>query len=74
MLEINKVDYRYRLENDEYLLAYNVITNKMYFFKGNTKKYLESMLYNKSPINLESKYINYLINNNILKGEEKDGI
>ena len=40
MLEINKYDFRYRIEKDGKLLMYNVITAKMYFFVGKTKQYL----------------------------------
>lgn len=67
-MEINKIDFRYRIENDEKLLVYNVITAKMYFFTGNTKKYLLNKLYGKNNnIELEEKYINYLIKNNIIR-------
>ena len=44
MLEINKKDFRYRNENDTTILAYQVIYHKMYFLKGNTKKYIEAKL------------------------------
>lgn len=68
MLEINKTDFRYRIEKDEKLLAYNVITAKMYFFTGNTKEYLLNKLYDKNNnIELEDKYINFLIENNIIR-------
>lgn len=67
-MEINKTDFRYRIEKDEKLLAYNVITAKMYFFTGNTKEYLLNKLYDKNNnIELEEKYINYLIENNIIR-------
>ncbi len=67
-MEINKIDYRYRIDNDEKLLAYNVITAKMYFFTGNTKEYLLNKLYDKTNgIKIEEKYINYLLENNILR-------
>ena len=49
MLEINKYDFRYRIEKDGKLLMYNVITAKMYFFVGKTKQYLLNILY-VSPI------------------------
>lgn len=74
MLEINKRDYRYRIENEQFLLAYNVITNKMYFFKGNTKQYIESKLYGAESVELEKKYIDYLISNSILIGDDNNGI
>lgn len=68
MLEINKTAFRYRIEKDEKLLTYNVITAKMYFFTGNTKEYLLNKLYDKNNnIELEEKYINYLIENNIIR-------
>lgn len=68
MLEINKTDFRYRIEENEKLLAYNVVTAKMYFFTGNTKEYLLNKLYDKeSNIELEEKYINYLLENSILR-------
>lgn len=67
-MEINKTDFRYRIEKDEKLLAYNVITAKMYFFTGNTKEYLLNKLYDKNNnIELEEKYISYLIENNIIR-------
>ena len=67
-MEINRTDFRYRIEKDEKLLAYDVITAKMYFFTGNTKEYLLNKLYNKNNnIELEKKYINYLLENNILR-------
>ena len=67
-MEINKTDFRYRIEKDDKLLAYNVITAKMYFFTGNTKEYLLNKLYDKNNnIELEDKYINYLIENNIIR-------
>lgn len=67
-MEINKTDFRYRIEKDEKLLAYNVITAKMYFFVGNTKEYLLNKLYNRrNDIELEEKYIAYLLENNILR-------
>ena len=56
MLEINKYDFRYRIEKDGKLLMYNVITAKMYFFVGKTKQYLLNILYNKpNNIILEEK-------------------
>lgn len=68
MLEINKYDFRYRIEKDGKLLMYNVITAKMYFFVGKTKQYLLNILYNKpNNIMLEEKYINYLLENNIVR-------
>ena len=67
-MEINKTDFRYRIEKDEKLLAYDVITAKMYFFTGNTKEYLLNKLYDKNnDIELEEKYIDYLLENNILR-------
>lgn len=67
-MEINKTAFRYRIEKDEKLLTYNVITAKMYFFTGNTKEYLLNKLYDKNNnIELEEKYINYLIENNIIR-------
>ena len=61
-MEINRTDFRYRIEKDEKLLAYDVITAKMYFFTGNTKEYNKN-----NNIELEKKYINYLLENNILR-------
>lgn len=67
-MEINKTDFRYRIEKDEKLLAYNVITAKMYFFTGNTKAYLLNKLYDETNnVELEEKYINYLLENNIIR-------
>lgn len=67
-MEINKTDFRYRIDKDEKLLVYNVITAKMYFFTGNTKEYLLNKLYDKTNnVELEEKYINYLLESNILR-------
>lgn len=77
MLErINKKDYRFRFEGDDILLGYNVITAKMFFFKGNLKKYIECLLNNTEPdVTLENKYIDYLINNKIIiRGDDLNGI
>ena len=65
MLEINKKDFRYRNENDTTILAYQVIYHKMYFLKGNTKKYIEAKLKGKD-YSLDQKYIDYLLGEGIL--------
>ena len=70
MLELNRKDYRYRIENHSYLLAYNVITNKMYFFKGKVKEYLITKINENKDLSLEKKYLDYLMDQDILvKGE-----
>lgn len=73
MLEINRIDFRYRLENENVLLAYQVINHRMYFFKGNTKKYIENKLKEKES-SLDKKYIDYLLNEGILIGGKKGEI
>ncbi len=47
MLErINNIDYRFRIEDDNTLLAFNVITFEMTFLKGLTKDYIIKLLNN----------------------------
>ena len=56
MLErINKVDYRYRIEDENTLLALNVITSEMLFLKGKTKQYIIDLLNEKNPENINEK-------------------
>ena len=66
MLALNTKDFRFRVENEDILLAYDVIKNNMYFFKGKTKEYLEKMINKQEPILLDKKYVSYLVKNNVL--------
>lgn len=67
MEKLNKLEYKFRDELDNKLLAYNVITSNMYFLSGNTKKFIQNMIDNKrQDVNLEDKYIEYLKNKRII--------
>ncbi len=73
MLELNRNDFRYREEDENTILAYQVIFHKMYFLKGNTKKYIEEKLKG-NDIDLDKKYIDYLKEERILLGGKKNEI
>ena len=66
-LEFNSNLYRYRLENDEQLLLYNVTNGQIYMIKGNSKKFLLDKINNKNPDIIENKYLEFFIKNNILE-------
>ena len=66
MLALNNIDFRFRKEDDDTILAYDVIRNNMYFLKGNTGKYIENLMNNQKPTHLEDKYIKYLIEKKII--------
>ncbi len=68
MLALNNKDFRFRKEDDNTLLAYDVIHNKMFFLKGNTKIFIEELMNGKNTSKLDDKYINYLIENGIITG------
>lgn len=75
MLALNAKDFRFRIEDENILLAYDVIKNNMYFFKGKTKQYLENLINKETPILLDEKYINFLLKNNVLiKGENNEKV
>ena len=61
------IEYKFRDELDDKLLAYNVITSDMYFFNGNTRRFIKNIISNKKQdIKLESKYLTYLKNKRII--------
>lgn len=67
-LEFNCNLYRYRLENDEQLLLYNVKSGQIYIIKGNPQKFLLDKINNKNQnIIIENKYIEFFIKNNVLE-------
>ena len=68
MLALNNTDFCFRKEDDNILLAYDVIHNKMYFLRGNTRIFIEELMHGKKTCNLDDKYINYLIEKGIIIG------
>ena len=67
MEKLNVIEYKFRDELDDKLLAYNVITSDMYFFNGNTRRFIKNIISNKKQdIKLESKYLTYLKNKRII--------
>lgn len=71
MLEkINDMEYRFREESENVLLAFNVITSEIFFLKGNSKDYVTALL-NKKKYNgnINNKNIETLKNKRIILGE-----
>ncbi len=67
MEKLNVIEYKFRDELDDKLLAYNIITSDMYFFSGNTRRFIKNIISNKKQdIKLESKYLTYLKNKRII--------
>jgi len=64
------VDFRYRNENAETLLAFNVTTSEIIFIRGNSKEYIESIL-NEEPYrgSINNKNIELLKRKGIIVGE-----
>lgn len=61
MLErINDVDYRFRIEDENTLLALNIINFEMLFLKGKTKEYITDLLDGKVPEIISQKNIDIL--------------
>lgn len=71
MLEkINNLDYRFRKEEENILLAFNVITSEMLFLKGNSKDYITALLNNqKYNGEINDKNIEILKNKKIILGD-----
>lgn len=66
-LNLNLKDYRFRSEDENRLLIYNVRTAEMIFVVGKVKDYIEDLLYtNKTDIMLPKRYVDYLVNKDIL--------
>lgn len=73
-LNLNLKDYRFRNEDENRLLIYNVRTAEMIFVNGKVKDYIEDLLFtNRTNVMLSKPYIDYLVNKNILikDGEAK---
>lgn len=71
-LILNTVDFRYRVEDENRLLIYNVRTSEMIFVIGKVKKYILSKLNNSSEsITLAKEYISYLLDKKILLHSER---
>ena len=67
MLErINNNDFRFRLEDENTLLALNVITSEMIFLRGSSKEYIMDLLNNKSPRKISENNMNILKNKKII--------
>ena len=66
-LNLNLKDYRFRNENENRLLIYNVKTAEMIFVNGKVKDCIEDLLStNRTDVMLSKPYIDYLVNKNIL--------
>lgn len=66
-LSLNVKDYRFRNEDENRLLIYNVRTAEMIFVIGKVKQYIEDLLStNSADIMLSKPYVDYLVNKNIL--------
>lgn len=66
-LSLNVKDYRFRNEDENRLLIYNVRTAEMIFVIGKVKQYIEDLLStNSTDIMLSKPYVDYLVNKNIL--------
>lgn len=66
-LSLNVKDYRFRNEDENRLLIYNVRTAEMIFVIGKFKQYIEDLLStNSTDITLSKPYVDYLVNKNIL--------
>ncbi len=66
-LSLNVKDYRFRNEDENRLLIYNVRTAEMIFVIGKVKNYIEDLLStNSTDIMLSKPYVDYLVNKNIL--------
>ena len=70
MLEkVINIDYRFRKEGENILLAFNVITSEMFFLKGNSKDYVTALLNNqKYNGKINDKNIEILKNKKIILG------
>ena len=70
MLEkVNNIDYRFRKEEKNILLAFNVITSEMFFLKGNSKDYVTALLNNqKYNGKISDKNVEILKNKKIILG------
>ena len=71
MLErINNIDYKFRVEDDETLLAFNIITSEMYFLRGNTKEFLIKLINGeKYKGKIDGKNIKFLKEKSLIIGD-----
>ena len=66
-LNLNLKDYRFRNEDENRLLIYNVKTAEIIFVNGKVKDCIEDLLStNRTDVMLSKPYIDYLVNKNIL--------
>ena len=66
-LNLNLKDYRFRNEDENRLLIYNVKTAEMIFVNGKVKDCIEDLLStNRTDVMLSKPYIDSLVNKNIL--------
>lgn len=70
-LKFNSKLFRYRNENDEQLLLYNVKYGQIYLIKGKAKKfilsYIEKQQKNDKQLSIDNKYIEFFKENKILE-------
>lgn len=70
-LKFNSKLFRYRNENDEQLLLYNVKYGQIYLIKGKAKKiilsYIEKQQKNDKQLSIDNKYIEFFKKNKILE-------
>lgn len=68
----NYKEYRFREENEEFVLIYNVRKGTILFLTGWVKERIKEFIYKKSiDVDLKDGRINYLVENNILLVEGK---
>ncbi len=70
MLErVNMLDYRFREEDENTLLVFNVITSEMIFLHGSSKDYITALLNNKEyKGKINDKNLEILKNKKIIIG------
>ena len=67
-LKFNQDLYKFRMENQDQLLLYNVTNGQIFLVEGNTKDYLMNNINNeKQNITIENKYLDFFIKNDILE-------
>lgn len=67
-LKFNQDLYKFRMENQDQLLLYNVTNGQIFLVEGNTKDYLMNNINNeKQNITIENKYLDFFMKNDILE-------
>ena len=67
-LKFNQDLYKFRMENQDQLLLYNVTNGQIFLVEGNTKDYLMNNINNeRQNITIENKYLDFFIKNDILE-------